>query len=349
MLRNLKAALRAARTGPANVHARHARIAADALNHIESSKGRTRPSDIRRCDEYAADALGHRHFAPWLRVYAAITGEFREGWIPPNYYGEVVVPKIAGVYKKLSTLRPLNTIIFQSEHYPDLMSYANGVFLDKTFQLVKRRDVEATLFEHNDRVVFKLDNSLQGIGVHVFDRDSFDIEKITGLGSGLFQAFIEQHATLDELQKNSVATLRVATFFEESAEISVRGCYLRLGSGVESHVQSESHVRVPIDRHDGSFAETGYTADWSAVQAHPLSGLAFSGRRIPNFSACLSTVRTLHRKVPYVRCVGWDIAVDVDERIKLMEWNSGHIDIKFIEATQGPCFSDLGWSDFWRK
>lgn len=32
--------------------------------------------------------------------------------------------------------------------------------------------------------------------------------------------------------------------------------------------------------------------------------------------------------------------------VGLMEWNAGHNDIKFSEATQGPCFHDLGWEKF---
>ena len=46
---------------------------------------------------------------------------------------------------------------------------------------------------------------------------------------------------------------------------------------------------------------------------------------------------------PYARCVGWDVTVDADEKVMLMEWNAEHNDVKFSEATQGPCFSDLNW------
>jgi hypothetical protein len=32
-----------------------------------------------------------------------------------------------------------------------------------------------------------------------------------------------------------------------------------------------------------------------------------------------------------------------------MEWNALHNDIKFSEATQGPCFTDLRWERFARR
>jgi hypothetical protein len=64
---------------------------------------------------------------------------------------------------------------------------------------------------------------------------------------------------------------------------------------------------------------------------------------IPAFSKCVVTVLDLHKKIPFARCVGWDVTVDVDENVQVMEWNGGHNDVKFSEATQGPCLSDLKW------
>ena len=49
--------------------------------------------------------------------------------------------------------------------------------------------------------------------------------------------------------------------------------------------------------------------------------------------------------MPYARCIGWDVTVDSEEKVNLMEWNGEHNDIKFAEATQGPCFLGLGWEE----
>src|SRR5690625_1937623 len=78
------------------------RKAAKNLASIESTKGRL-PDHLRsQADEYAVDVLGSKRFAPWLYVYAATAGEFREGWIPDNYYMSVVLPAIEGRYAGLS-------------------------------------------------------------------------------------------------------------------------------------------------------------------------------------------------------------------------------------------------------
>ncbi|HSA86432.1 MAG TPA: sugar-transfer associated ATP-grasp domain-containing protein, partial [Nitrospira sp.] len=143
--------------------------------------------------------------------------------------------------------------------------------------------------------------------------------------------------------KHSVATLRITTVYKDNGEVSVRACYLRLGSGDETHVQSRSQIRVPIHIESGAFHDVGYTAEWLETKVHPMSHVAFAGNVIPAYGACIRTVTELHRKAPYARCIGWDVTVDREEQVRLMEWNAGHNGHSFPEATQGPCFADLGW------
>ena len=57
----------------------------------------------------------------------------------------------------------------------------------------------------------------------------------------------------------------------------------------------------------------------------------------------------LHSKVPHFTVIGWDVTLDQVEQIKLIEWNSNHPDIKFSEATTGPCFLGLNWEKYAKK
>lgn len=317
--------------------------AKEILKNVEGSKGKTSSSIIKLCDEYAVEVLGHKHFSAWLHVYSSVSGRFKEGWIPDNYYGSVVVPKIKGAYGKVSGLKPLNTSIFGKNVFPDLLSYVNGVFFDTDYRVVSPEAVKSKIFNGDDRVVFKLDNSQQGKGILFFDRDSFQLEKIYELGNGLFQSFIKQHEIFEVFAENSVATIRATTVMEEDGRTSVRACYLRLGSGSDTHVQSKSHIRVPINLQSGAFSDIGYTTEWLETNVHPTSNVKFSGNFVPSFKDAIRLVVELHKKAPYARCIGWDLTVDEENKVRLMEWNAGHNDIKFSEATQGPCFADLHW------
>lgn len=324
-------------------HQSHGYRARKILRGLEQVMGKVPERERRRCDEYALAVFGHRHFAPWLHVYTTLARTFKEGWIPDNFYGAAVVPALKGWYGKVSSLKPLNRAIFRSDLFPDVGAYVNGIFLDTDYQPIELTRFKQLLFRESEKVAFKVDNSLQGRGVFFFTRDSFDEQQVRRLGNGVFQNFIRQHALFNEFAPNAVATLRVTTTVDDKGVVSVRSSYLRLGSGTDTHVQSKSHVRVPIDPASGAFAEQGYMPDWLPTPVHPDSRKRFAGNCIPSFSNCVAAVRDLHAKVPFARCVGWDVAVDSAGAVRIMEWNAQHNDIKFSEATQGPCFRDLGW------
>ena len=329
-------------------HKQHGDQANGILKTLESEFGRTNPNDIRLAEEYALDVYGDICYAPWLRVYTAFAGEFREGWVPDNYYGRVVIPRIKGGYGRIGDLKSLTRIVFDSDAFPDVIYFVNGLFFSTNFTLISRSDVSDFLFRKSESVVFKLDNSLQGKGVFFIDKSSFSIRDIERLGNGVFQERIVQHPLFESFAKNSVATLRVTTVIDDSGLVSVRACYLRFGREGDTHVQSNSHVRVPISLNDGGFGDKAYLPNWLMVSEHPDSKMIFSGNKVPLFRECISMIIELHKRMPIVRCIGWDVSVDRSNVVRVMEWNSWHNDIKFSEATQGPCFADLGWSKFVR-
>jgi hypothetical protein len=227
--------------------------------------------------------------------------------------------------------------------------YANGLFFRKDCTALDEGDVKDYLFQNGEVVVYKLEDSSQGNGIYFLDRNSFDVKKVQRLGDGVFQDYIDQHQFFKEYMPSSVATLRITTIIDDGGSASVRACYLRIGRSVDTHVKSSSHIRISVNPNTGELDRLGYLSSWRSVDKHPDTDIAFAGKMIPNFSKCVSSALELHRLIPYVRCVGWDVVVDQENNVRFMEWNSGHNDIKFSEATQGPCFLDLGWEKLWQQ
>ncbi|SMG59908.1 sugar-transfer associated ATP-grasp domain-containing protein [Paraburkholderia susongensis] len=324
-------------------HLDHAAQAKGVLRLLEEKYGRTDPAHLKLADTYARDVFGDAIYAPWLRVYTAFSGAFKEGWIPDNYYACVVVPHMKGGYGKISNLKPMSRLIFDGDVLPDIAYFANGLFFTDKSVVVPERELEDIVFEHTGRVVFKLDGSMQGNGIHIFDRTNFNPEVIRSLGNGVIQRFIIQHRLFDAFASKPVATLRFTTVVDDAGRISVRACFLRLGRADDTHVLVDREICVPVRLATGELCAEGYMRDWGATEAHPDSGVRFAGVKLPAFAQCVATVLNLHRKIPFVRCVGWDVTVDVDGHVQVMEWNGEHNDVKFSEATQGPCFLDLNW------
>lgn len=328
----------------ARYHRRHRRIAREVLRTVESFRGRIDRKLRARCDEYAGDVLGWRGYAPWLRVYAAMAREFREGWIPDNFYGRVVKPALKGEHGDLSDLKSMTGMIFRSNAVPDTGYFVNGAFYTETHELLTGDRIADHLFREAERLAFKLDHSRQGRSIHFLDRTTFDPDHVRSLGrNGVFQQYVRQHEFFDRIAPWSVATLRITTVLDDAGAFSSRAAYLRIGRCGDTHVSSRSHIRVPVDSATGALEGQGYLPTWHPVDAHPDTCAAFAGLTIPRYADCLTTVLGLHKNMPYARCIGWDVCVDRAERVKVLEWNGNHNDIKFSEATSGPCFVGLGW------
>lgn len=322
------------------------------LKSIEGNRGPTDPALIRASDDWASDVLGWKGYAPWLYVYAAVAGEFKEGWIPDNYYRRVVVPAVDMPFGAVSDMKTLSHKLFDHHLLPDLLYLVRGVFYVRqgaSYRRIAPKLVPHLLFERSDRVVLKADGSSLGRGIAVFDAASFDVAAAVSFGSGVFQSYVDQSEAFDAMSPGSVATLRMTTVVEPDGKISLRAAYLRVGRAVDTHVQSASNVRVPVDLDDGMYGSMGYLPSWVTIDRHPDSGFVFAGQGVPGFDACKSTVLSLHERLPHVTCIGWDLAVGKADEPVLLEWNGTFNDIKFSEAVQGPCFVGLGWENLWRS
>lgn len=325
----------------------HIRAARAKLAKLEQAYGPLNPADRARCDAYAVEVLGHAKFAPWLHVYAHVAGTYKDGWIADNFYDECVLPRTSGPYGELSGLRSLNVTLFDAPEFPDLAAQVNGMVIRRDGTPVAPRDLVGVLFDQTDRIIFKSDASQSGVGVKVIDRATFDPARIGSLGSGVFQPFIRQHELFQRLGNcPAVATLRMTTACDELGQITLRGCYLRFGQGSGDYLMSSEEVNAVVDLTSGELAPTGYLPNWLRIDRHPQSDIPFAGHAIPNFADCVEVALRCHARVPYVRCVGWDLTLDDTGAVKIMEWNGGHNGIKFTESTQGPCFADLNWQRF---
>ena len=97
---------------------------------------------------------------------------------------------------------------------------------------------------------------------------------------------------------------------------------------------------MPLDVATGALGETGLMASWLECSAHPTTAEPFAGKTIPAFEQCLRTVISHHQRIPFVGAVGWDVTVDSDEAVQILEWNGFHNGIGFSKPPMSV-LSDL--------
>ena len=324
-------------------HERHHREALAALERLGCSGRTLAEKDRLRSEEYAREVFGHPRYAYWLQVYAAVQGGFSEGWIPDNAYGADLLAPLKGAYGRISKIKSLSARVLQTRLLPDMGSWVNGVLTTPEGEVIDKRDPRSWLFAETDSVVFKPDEGEQGRGLQFWTRGTFRPDDLWASPNGVVQKALRGPSLWRELRAGELPTLRLTTVSDEEGEASVRGAYLRFAAS-SGHVRGETALAVPLALDgEGQLQARVRAPDWTFSSHLPGSSRRLEEYRFPRFRESLAMALELQRRVPFVRCVGWDFVVDEEEELWLLEWNGEHNDIKFHEAFTGPCFADLGW------
>jgi hypothetical protein len=324
--------------------ARHRTDAMQFIRNVEQHTGRRLTKAMRReADDYAKAVFGSTRFAPWLYVYTLIHGRFREGWIPDNYLGRVVMPLANGPLRLIGDYKTFSNVAMSTDMLPDVAYFIEGNLYDRTMAPIGAHQIRDLLPAGQSDVFVKQDESSEGVGVQRISCDALNAEYFRGVGNCAIQAPVEQHPYFDEFNSVSVATIRINSVRNLDGSFGYRAPYLRFGYGDKAWILANSSLQISIVSEDGDIDPVGYDQDFRSHTTHPDTGANFENKRVPKFAEIAAACVDLHSKVPHLALVGWDVTIDRDEKVKIFEWNTDHPGIKLAESTMGPCFTGLGW------
>lgn len=153
----------------------------------------------------------------------------------------------------------------------------------------------------------------------------------------LVQEAVRQHDRLGSLNETSLNTIRVMTFYRDCNEVVPLFAVLRMGrKGVKVDNASAGGLYCGINV-DGTLAKYAYTLKPFGKFTASDAGVTFEGFEIPRFRDIVAKVCDMHLMLPYARLIGWDMSVDADNNIVLIEINP--TDTGVFQAT-GPAFGD---------
>jgi hypothetical protein len=338
-------AIRAVRRRPA---ARQLPPARKAYILIRDNLGRPEldAETHRRIDEYATEVLGGTQFAGWLRTYTIFRQRFIEGWMPENFFAIKVTPQIIGDGKLLGRRRTVARRWLGTDLIPDLAYRINGWWFDAEYRPVPRDRLAETVFADVGEVYVKDEGLWQGLAVHRVGRDGFDAAVAALQNDAVIQRPVLQHPFFDQIHPASVATLRVVTSFLDEEGPRHHGTRLRLATGDDRWVKSQSQIAVNVIDDVGTLSDEGHDRQWNPHHRHPDTGFPFEGERIPHFADAVAECLDLHGKLPHQALLGWDLTITPDGKPSILEVNSGRIGISHFEATVGPIFLGCGFERF---
>ena len=154
----------------------------------------------------------------------------------------------------------------------------------------------------------------------------------------VFQEIVQQNSFLGSFNPDSVNTFRLLTL-NINGRCTLLSSFLRMGAkGSFVDNLSSGGVLVGINR-DGVLHDFGITKDYSKYYKSP-TGIEFRGIRVPMWDQIQQQILDFHRKIPYANLIGWDVTVDKDNQVIVIEINLDSAEIEAHQVFNGPVFGD---------
>ena len=307
------------------------------------------PQQEKEIETYAADVFGSASFSPWLKVFTACRGEFVEGWMPLDYWARIVCPTLNGSLQPVGKIKTLTQKFLNAEELPDLAYHVKGNWLLASGEKTNPGELRKIFFDAYPSVFLKQDNTSRGGGVMKIDADQFSKLDFDKLGDFVIQSPIEAHEFFKKLSPAAVPSLRVTTYKAPAQPARVVQSGIRLGLVGTPFIYEDDCIRIAIRITDGVTHDFGFSGDWQILKAHSETGVPITGLQVPKYPEIKKLCEKLHDQNPHFGLIAWDMTVDKNDQIKIMEWNTVTPAFNMDEAAIGPHFKGLGFEDFWKR
>ncbi|MBO5454661.1 MAG: hypothetical protein J6A69_11980 [Clostridia bacterium] len=275
----------------------------------------------------------------------SITGKF-----DPYYCSEkLFVIKLGFMLNKGEYVGPWTDKNYFDKFFGDirfpntLVRNIHGTFLDKDYNIISIDEAKSILKPYESVCIKPAIESGSGNGVAKVKIDE-NIEKVFKKYQKDFivQELIEQYPEIKKLNESSVNVLRVNTLFTCGSP-KVVSCSLRLGApGAfnDNSISKEGKGMLVIGVDENGVLRDKAYESCGASYDKTHTGVEFKGLQIPDFDKIKETVIKIHSQMPFAKFIGFDVALDSDGEIIIMEYNLKAPGVFYYQLANGPLFGD---------
>ena len=287
--------------------------------------------ESRAIQKFYVDYYGKKIPLKWHRYYAAFHDKVDVAFFPELLFIPVIMKTFNGGYEGLADKNLL----------PLLLNDADGLYTAEI--LIKRikgqfytggeaigPDKAAALLEGKGKLFIKpsIDTN-SGIGCAAISfeggkdektgRSFAEIAKAVGDDFNV-QRFITNSNSLKALHPQSLNTLRITTYILDG-KVYHFPVAVRMGRG-NNYLDNIHAGGLFIGvNDDGTLLEFAVDEYCEKYYSHPDTGLIFKGHKIEKLPEILQRLEKQHRVFPMVGMISWDVTVDENDRIIVVEMN----------------------------
>lgn len=169
----------------------------------------------------------------------------------------------------------------------------------------------------HDILFFNIDNGIIKLGLQ-----RLSLKDLCQQYDGwLFQEKLQNSPTIDELYSHSLNSFRIMTYMR-GPKVEVLYAMLKLGNNYKQTDNAHTggmYIKVNID--SGTLSSMSYDEEFNEYIKHPITKIKFQNKSIPCFREIIDTAKKAAKAFPYLKFIGWDIALTNDGPV-VLEGNS---------------------------
>ncbi|MBE6196712.1 MAG: hypothetical protein E7137_06410 [Rikenellaceae bacterium] len=294
--------------------------------------------------------FGKKISLKWHEYYLKVNGIFSPQYIPTYiYYAEIYPklndPRIAVVYSDKNMIdKLLGDRVKLPKTY--IKNYNGNYYIDN--KVVSKKEAIESCLNIDDAVIKHSLDTCQGKSILRF-------KSVNGIVTGkdcpktieelfdsyttdfIVQAAIRQNATMAKLNPTSLNTVRIMTYWGKDGIVPVFAV-VRMGrSGAVIDNASSGGMYCGVNM-DGTLKEEAYTLYPFSSHTESDNGIVFREFKIPYFEALKDKARELHAQLPYAKIIGWDLSLNEQDEIELVEINANSPGL--FQGATGPAFGE---------
>ena len=291
-------------------------------------------NEKKQIDDYYKANYGKKINYCYHRVYKYYSGKFDvkcfpDEFLAPRIFRYINDPSFTKVlsnknilpyFAKMAGVKMPETVILSMR----------DIYYDKDYNIISRGEAKKLLMESTNIFVKPSTDSSGGKNCKVYDSKA-GYDTITDV---VAEEILTQYKTDFSVQKmvvncqsikkiypNALNTFRLVTYFHEGKVYNTNSV-LRMGTGdarVDNASQGGLYVGVYDDGHLCQFASNDYGL--KGIAEHPDTGVIFKDYVIDEYPKVIETAKKIHRLVPQVGIIDWDLTIDEDGEPVLIESN----------------------------
>ena len=313
------------------------------LKRYLDKRAKLTPDQIKQIKEFWAPYC--KVSPKWVLYYSSKNGKFDPRYIPNTLYYTIIDQHFNA--RKLGygfNDKNYYCKIFSNVKQPrTIVRNIGGLLFDEQYKQISATDAVKKIIAESEVIVKPSQESGSGRGIQFLKNEQIsDIKNLIRSSEKdyIVQALVKQHPALEHVHQGSLNTIRVCTLMLDDG-VHVLSAVLRMGvnkSRIDNVTAGGISAAIKFDGKLDKYAYTYYTGE--RFDKHP-QGLVFEGYEIPSYHKLIDTVKLLAQTIGNFRLVSWDMAIDEDGDVLLIEANMRKGGINLHQFDNGPLFGDL--------